>query len=250
LAQSEAERREGFYEHLREQKEHDIERTKGLKEYLREEADWEEQRKHDAKADKSRKKAESPVEDGPEYKADLQKKYQDYEGYQAERRNYVKYKKSQEARNAKEQEQRDAWALEEYGLDKDLPRFDVAKRNLSGGKGSGGGSFGSGGGRFGGSGSSDSGGGGMSFPPPPPIDDFGGGYVPPRLHLRFLILQLRICFRRKLQFHFRLQAETSIPIMEEVFTNPLRRQCRTAVDLMRVSRFSYLGAGAGFCTKS
>lgn len=170
LAQSEDERRAGFYKKQEENRQFDREREAGLKEYLKDQADWEEQRKKDTAADKKRKKQESPVEGGPEYKADRKERYQDYEEYETNRKAFVKEKKSHEAKNAREQAKRDAWALEEYGLDKERPRFDIAKRNMFGGKG---GSSSSGGS------SSFGGGGGPSFPPPPAFDDFSDGYVPP-----------------------------------------------------------------------
>lgn len=166
LAQSEDERRKGFYLHQEENKVYEREREAGLKAYLKEQADWEEQRKKDLAADKNRKKQESPAENGPEYKADRREKLQDYENYETLRKAFIKEKKSFEAKNAREQAKRDEWALEEYGLDKKRPRFDIAKRNMSGGKPSGVSS---------GSGT----GGAPSFPPPPAFDDFSDGYVPP-----------------------------------------------------------------------
>ena len=174
VLQSEEARHKGFYEHQNQNKDFDREREAGLKEYLKDQADWEDQRKKDRAADKGRKKTESPIEGGPEYKADRKEKYDDYLELEAKRKAYIKDKKSFEAKNAKEQEKRDAWALEEYGLDKERPRFDIAKRNLNGTRPSG--SSGSGGsGSFGGGG----GGGNFApnFPPPPSFDD--DGYVPP-----------------------------------------------------------------------
>jgi hypothetical protein len=169
LAQSEEERRDAFYKQQEQNKEYEREREAGLKEYLKEQAEWEEQRKKDRAADKSRKKQESPIEDGPEYKADRKQKFEAYEDYESNRKAFLKDKKSLEAKNAKEQAKREAWALEEYGLDKERPRFDIAKRNMFGGKP--GGSTPS----FGGSGNF---GGAPNFPPPPAFDD-DGGYVPP-----------------------------------------------------------------------
>jgi hypothetical protein len=172
LAQSEEARREGFYQQQKANKEFDQEREAGLRDYLKEQADWHEQRKKDIQADKKRKTLESPVEGGPEYKADRKEKKADLEAYELQRKAYIKEKKSSEAKNAKEQKKRDAWALEEYGLDKERPRFDIAKRKFFGGK-----SMGTAG-RPGSSGGSASGG-GPSFPPPPSFEDFNDGYVPP-----------------------------------------------------------------------
>lgn len=172
LAQSEDERRKGFYQKQKDDKEFDQEREAGLKAYLKEQAEWEEQRKKDIAADKNRKKQESPNEDSPEYKADRKEKLQDYEEYETHRKAYIKDKLAKEPKNLAEAKKREEWALEEYGLDKERPRFDIAKRNMYGGKGSGPVSSGSSG-NFGGSSA-------PSFPPPPAFDDFGGeGYVPP-----------------------------------------------------------------------
>lgn len=167
LAQSEEERRQGFYDHQEKNKAFDHEREAGLKAYLREQAEWEEQRKKDREADKTRRKQESPLEGGPEYKADRREKYNDYLEYEENRKAFLKEKKSHEAKNAKEQAKREAWALEEYGLDKERPRFDIAKRNMFGGKATGGASG------SGGSGSGYS----PNFPPSPAFDD--EGFVPP-----------------------------------------------------------------------
>ncbi|WP_413291326.1 hypothetical protein [Bdellovibrio sp. HCB337] len=168
LAQSEDERRKGFYKQQEEDKEFDREREAGLKQYLKEQAEWEEKRKKDTAADKNRKRQDSPQEGGPEYKADRKAKYEAYEKYESGRQVYVKEKKTHEAKNASEQAKRDAWALEEYGLDKERPRFDIAKRKMYGEKG-GGASPG-----FSPGGSS-----APNFPPPPAFDDFSDGYVPP-----------------------------------------------------------------------
>jgi hypothetical protein len=175
LAQSEDERREGFYRHQKNQKARDEEREAGLRDYLKDQADWEEQRQHDKQDDKKRKKTESPVEGGPEYKADRKAKLEDYDDYVKLRSEYMKEKNSHKAKSAQEQAKRDAWEREEYGLDQVRPRFDIAKRNFTDGKGS--------------TGSTGSGGGGAArgsnpnFPPPPAFDDFGGGgnegYIPP-----------------------------------------------------------------------
>jgi hypothetical protein len=170
LAQSEDERRKGFYEHREEEKEFDLERIRGLKAYLKEQADWEEQRKKDVAADKNRKKEVSPVEGGPEYKADRKDKLEDYEEYEKSREAYLKKKQADEPHNASEKAKREKWAMEEYGLDKERPRFDIAKRALYGGKPGAGSSGSSGGG---------SGGGRFTPPSPPPFDDFGDNYVPP-----------------------------------------------------------------------
>jgi hypothetical protein len=172
LAQSEEERRQGFYEQQKANKKFDQEREAGLKDYLKDQAEWEEQRKKDIQADKKRKKQEAPRENGPEHTADRKEKYEDYEEYEIKRKAYVKEKKSFEAKNAKEQAKRDEWALEEYNLNKERPRFDIAKRNLYGGKPSGGASGGASG-HSGGISPS------PSFPSPPPFDDFSDGYVPP-----------------------------------------------------------------------
>lgn len=169
LAQSEDERRQGFRQQQKMNKEFEQEREAGLRDFLKEQSEWEEQRKKDIQADKKRKKQEIASDTSVDYKADRQEKYEDYEIYESTRRAYVKEKKSFEAKNAKEQAQRDAWALEEYGLDKERPRFDIAKRNMYGGKPSG--STNSGG--FGGGGPT------PSFPAPPVFDDFSDGYVPP-----------------------------------------------------------------------
>lgn len=167
LAQSEEERRQGFYKHREANKELDREREAGLRDSLREQAEWEEQRQKDLKADKGRKRQQAPVEGGPEYKADRQRKHEEYLEYEDSRKAYVKKKKSREAKNAKEQAQRDAWAMEEYGLDQERPRFDIAKRNLTGGRGTGSGSLGGGSSNF-------------APPPPPAFDDFNNdGFVPP-----------------------------------------------------------------------
>lgn len=172
LAQSEDERRKGFYQKQKQDKEFEQEREAGLKQYLKEQADWEEQRHKDILADKKRKKEEAPLENGPEYKADRKAKYQDYEEYENSRRAFLKEKKTHEPKNASEAAKREAWAMEEYGLDQDRPRFDVAKRNRFGGKG---GTSSSPGGYSGSPNTS-----APSFPPPPVFDDFGGeGYVPP-----------------------------------------------------------------------
>lgn len=165
LAQNEAERRADFYRHEKRQKEYDLERKKGLPDFLKAQAEWEEQRKQDIKDHQKRKKAESPVEGGPEYKADRREKLKEYEEYLEAQKAYLKEKKSHEAKNASEQAKRDAWALEEYGLDQERPRFDVTKRNYNGGKGT----------SLGGSSPR----GNMNFPPPPVFNDFGEGYIPP-----------------------------------------------------------------------
>src|SRR4051812_40151894 len=89
LAQSEDKRREDFYRHEKEEKAYDLEREKGLKNFLKAQAEWEEQRKDDIKADKKRKKTESPAEGGPEYKADRQEKLEDYEQYDKDRKAYM-----------------------------------------------------------------------------------------------------------------------------------------------------------------
>ncbi|HEY8272322.1 MAG TPA: hypothetical protein VIG33_15630 [Pseudobdellovibrionaceae bacterium] len=170
LAQSEEERRKGFYEHQKENKKFEQEREAGLKDYLKEQAEWEEQRKKDTLADKKNKKQETPAENSAEYRADRKGKYEDYEEYEKARKAYVKEKKSHEAKNAKEQAKREEWALEEYNLDKERPRFDIAKRNLLGGKS---------GGSPGGGSSGGIGGGAPNFPAPPAFDDFSDGYVPP-----------------------------------------------------------------------
>ena len=173
LAQSEEVRREGFYQHQRENQEWDLQRQRGLKDFLKEQDEWEEQKKKDLAADKKRKKVESPVEGGPEYKADQKEKLEDYEDYEASRKAYIKEKKTHEAKNAAEQAKRDAWAMEEYGLDRQRPRYDIAKRALYNGKGVASGSSGSTGGSHGSTG-------GANYPPPPPaFDDFGEGYIPP-----------------------------------------------------------------------
>lgn len=173
LAQSEDERRKGFYQKQKEDKEFEQEREAGLKQYLKEQAEWEEQRRKDILADKKRKKEEAPLENGPEYKADREEKYRDYEEYESHRRTYIKDKKAQEPKNASEAAKREAWAMEEYGLDQERPRFDIAKRNLYGGKG---GATTSSPGSVSGSPNISA----PSFPPPPVFDDFGGeGYVPP-----------------------------------------------------------------------
>lgn len=173
LAQSEEERREGFYEQQKANKKFDQEREAGLKDYLKDQADWEEQRKKDIQADKKRKKEEAPSEGSPEYRADRKEKYEDYEEYESNHKAYVKEKKSFAAKNAKEQAKRDEWALEEYNLNKERPRFDIAKRNLYGGKPGGGALSHPTGGVS--SGNSPM----PSFPPPPAFDDFSDGYVPP-----------------------------------------------------------------------
>jgi len=169
LAQSEDERRKGFYQKQKEDHSYEQEREAGLKEYLKEQAEWEEQRKKDIAADKSRKRHESPLEGGADYKADRNKKYEDYEEYEVKRKGYIKEKLASEPKNKAEAKKREEWALEEYGLDKERPRFDIAKRNMYGGKGgssSPSGNFGSGS--------------APSFPPAPAFDDFGGeGFVPP-----------------------------------------------------------------------
>lgn len=176
-AQSEAARYRDFLEHQEENRNYDREREAGLKDYLREQADWEEQRKKDRDADKSRKRQESPKENGPEYKADRKEKYEDYLEFEKNRKAYVKEKKAQEPRTAQEEKKRNAWALEEYGLDKERPRFDIAKRNIYGGRSG----SGSAGGGFGPSSAGDANSGfAPSFPaPPPPFDDFNDNFVPP-----------------------------------------------------------------------
>jgi hypothetical protein len=171
LAQSEEERRQSFYEQQIANKQFDQEREAGLKEYLKEQTEWEEQRKKDIQADKKRKKAEAPTEDSPEYRADRKEKHEDELEYEKLRKAYVKEKKSHEAKNAKEQVKREEWALEEYGLDKERPRFDIAKRNLYGGK--------PGGAKTGALSGSTLPGTAPSFPAPPAFDDFSDGYVPP-----------------------------------------------------------------------
>lgn len=171
LAQSEDERRKGFYQKQQQDKEFDQGREAGLKAYLKEQAEWEEQRKKDIAADKNRKKQESPHEDGAEYKADRKNKFEDYEEYEVQRKAYVKNKLAKEPKNLAEAKKREEWAMEEYGLDKERPRFDIAKRNMYGGKGSSTPSS---------SPSSGFSGSAPSFPPAPAFDDFGGeGYVPP-----------------------------------------------------------------------
>src|SRR3989344_3766032 len=103
LAQSEEQRRKGFYEHQENNNNLDREREAGLKAYLREQAEWEEQRKKDRAADKTRRKQESPAEGGAEYKADRAQKYEEYLEYEENRKAHIKFKKSQEAKNASEQ---------------------------------------------------------------------------------------------------------------------------------------------------
>ncbi len=173
LAQSEEARYRGFLLQQKADKEFDQEREAGLKDYLEDQADWEEQRKKDRQADKQRKVQEAPSVNSPDYRADLEEKYKEYEEHKRSRKAYAKEQKELEPKNTKEQEKRDEWALKEYGLDRERPRFDIAKRNLYGNKpgistpSSNSGSIHDGNSPL------------PNFPPPPTFDDFSDGYVPP-----------------------------------------------------------------------
>ncbi|RYZ82942.1 MAG: hypothetical protein EOP06_20840, partial [Proteobacteria bacterium] len=170
FAVSEDERRDAFYRHQRMEEQRQLEREQGLRDFLKEESDWEDQRKRDTDADKKRKKTESPHEDGAAYKADRKEKLADFEDSEKIRKQYIANKKAQQAQNSVEQKKRDDFAMEEFGLDKVRPRFDVAKRHAKGFKA--GPSANSGGSNSGGSSNG-------GFPSMPSGNDFGEGFIPP-----------------------------------------------------------------------
>lgn len=190
----EAARRKSFYRHKEEARQADIERERGLREYLAEQAAWDEQRERDRKADQKRKKQEVPGEDSPEYKAEQRRRLAEYEELEAARKKFVQQKKLEEAKDSKEVAAREAWAMEEYGLDQQRPRFALDKRVLFGAKPSTNSSHASGGSSssFGGSGGSFNNNsnnnsyaepapysGFDGYVPPPPFPEGNDGYVPP-----------------------------------------------------------------------
>jgi hypothetical protein len=166
----------GFRGHVKAQDIHDRERAKGQTAYNEELEQWERQRIAAIAEHKRQRKATSPLEGGPEDRADRAEKREYAVDAEKERLQYVRIKTKMSA-----QRRRNVAVTpeEELGLKTDRPRYDVTKRVLYGASGkyrpSTGGSSGGTNPNY--SGPTPGG----NLPPPPTFDDFGGGdgYIPP-----------------------------------------------------------------------
>lgn len=183
-------RRQGFAEHQSGLKMFEKARESGEQTYYEEQQIWELARERDLRDYKTRSKARTMDDDGPEAKLDAKDKKAFEEEYEKNRKTYVQKEKS-DALVLENKLQKLATEEEEYGLTEQRPRYEYKKRPMFGGKPN----FKKGSGASSGGGS---GGGGYrptpstgDFPPPPsfddfsnesfppPVDDFGGDMAPP-----------------------------------------------------------------------
>lgn len=169
----------GFHSHEKAQVIHDRERAKGQTAYNEELEQWERQRNAAIAEHKRQRKATSPLEGGPEDRADLAEKKAYAKEAEEQRLEYVRIKNKMSA-----QRKRNVAITpeEELGLLEKRPRYEVSRRVLYGASTkvrslptarSGGGSSPNYSGSVPGG----------TLPPPPTFDDFGGGggdgYIPP-----------------------------------------------------------------------
>lgn len=119
----------GFSEHSASEKIYDQEREKGRRAFLEEEEQWQQERMNAATEYRKIKKLQSPTEEGPEYKTNLEKRAARKEEANKIREEYVKYKAVIAARHS----QRVAVTPEEeLNLQKIRPRYELKKRVLYG----------------------------------------------------------------------------------------------------------------------
>lgn len=178
---SEELRLRGFAEHQKEIQQFDRARQGGHRSHYQKLNQWEIARKQNLDQYKKEKKENKMTEDSPEAMADAAVK----QAYEEQRQKSFETHQAQQEKEVVDRRKKNLPSEEEeFGLDKQRPRYDYKKRTLYGGepkyrRESMGTSFGGGRDSSGGTSFGDGySGGSVDFPPPP--EDFGdGGYVPP-----------------------------------------------------------------------